>query len=337
MFLTNFNTLGFRHLFLIGICWLLSPIITEAHEIRPAYLELKQTADSTYEVLWKIPLLGNKAPRIDPILPDGFTLELLEDEFLPDSYIRRYSGKFGEELNGKSIGVQGLEITLVDVLVQVYLLDEISYTLLLQPDQPQTVIPIEPDKWEVFWLYLKLGIEHILIGIDHLLFVLGLLLLVKGVKPLIQTITAFTIAHSITLGAATFNLFTLPQAPVEAVIALSIVFLAREYVLEKLGQPGLTAQYPWIVAFAFGLLHGFGFAGVLGEIGFPQKEVPLALLTFNIGVELGQLLFIAAVGVLWWLLKKTKVSFPKWSWRILPYGMGIIASFWLIERVVAFW
>jgi len=205
------------------------------------------------------------------------------------------------------------------VLVQINLLDESSYTLLLQPDNATVEIPKEPNKWEVIKLYILLGIEHILIGIDHLLFVLGLLLLVKGVKPLIQTVTAFTIAHSITLGAATFELVNLPQAPVEAVIALSIVFLAREFIAVKEGEESLTAKYPWIVAFTFGLLHGFGFAGALSEIGFPQKEVPLALFTFNI------------------VLQKINLPYSSWTWKILPYGMGIIASFWLFERVVAFW
>jgi len=315
----------------------LFPIISYAHEIRPAYLEIKQTTETTYQILWKIPLLGNKAPKIDPILPNNFTLTQIDDEFLPDAYIRRYEGKYNTHLNGQKIAIKGLDLTLVDVLVQIDLLDESSYTLLLQPDKAQAIIPKEPNKWEVIQLYILLGIEHILIGIDHLLFVLGLLLLVKGVKPLIQTITAFTLAHSITLGAATFNLFNVPQAPVEAVIALSILFLVREYISVKEGQESLTAKYPWIVAFTFGLLHGFGFAGALSEIGFPQKEVPLALFTFNIGVELGQLIFIGIVGLLWKVLQKINLPHPNWSWKILPYSMGIIASFWLFERVLAFW
>ena len=321
----------------LSFFFFLLPCLTFAHEIRPAYLEIKQTTETTYEVLWKIPLLGNKAPKIDPILPDNFTLEQIDDEFLPDSYIRRYKGNYQTELNGQTISIKGLDLTLVDVLVQINLIDESSYTLLLQPDKAEAIIPKEPNKWEVIQLYILLGIEHILIGIDHLLFVLGLLLLVKGIKPLIQTITAFTVAHSITLGAATFDLIRVPQAPVEAVIALSIVFLAKEYISVKEGEESMTAKYPWIVAFTFGLLHGFGFAGALSEIGFPQKEVPLALLTFNIGVELGQLIFIGIIGLLWMVLKKTNLPQPKWSWKVLPYGMGIIASFWLVERVVAFW
>jgi len=326
----------YRKIILFLLLFLL-PFFAQAHEIRPAYLEIKQSTPTTYQVLWKIPLLGNKAPKIDPILPDNFTLTQVDDEFLPDSYIRRYEGNYTEGLNGKSITIQGLDLTLVDVLVQINLLDESSYTLLLQPDNATVEIPKEPNKWEVIKLYILLGIEHILIGIDHLLFVLGLLLLVKGVKPLIQTVTAFTIAHSITLGAATFELVNLPQAPVEAVIALSIVFLAREFIAVKEGEESLTAKYPWIVAFTFGLLHGFGFAGALSEIGFPQKEVPLALFTFNIGVELGQLIFIGIILLLWKVLQKINLPYSSWTWKILPYGMGIIASFWLFERVVAFW
>lgn len=324
-------------------CWIIILLVAlagenaYAHEIRPAYLEIKQQTADRYQVLWKIPLSGNKAPKIDPIFPENFSLEQIDDEFLPDAYIRKYQGTFQENLNGQKIVIQGLEFTLVDVLLQINLLDESSYTLLLQPDNASVIIPKEPSKWEVIKLYIVLGIEHILIGIDHLLFVLGLLLLVSGVKPLIQTITAFTIAHSITLGAATFNLIHVPQAPVEAVIALSIVFLAREYLMLKKGEKSLTAQYPWVVAFSFGLLHGFGFAGALSEIGFPQKDVPLALLTFNIGVELGQLIFIGIVFFLWKIVQKIRLPLPKWYEKVLPYSMGSIAAFWLVERVVAFW
>ena len=323
--------------FIILLLGTFLPESSYAHEIRPAYLEIKQQSADRYQVLWKIPLLGNKAPKIDPVFPKSFSLEQVDDEFLPDAYIRRYKGIYPESLNGQKIAIQGLDLTLVDVLVQINLLDESSYTLLLQPDNTSAIIPKEPSKWEVVKLYIALGIEHILIGIDHLLFVLGLLLLVSGLKPLIQTITAFTIAHSITLGAATFDLIHVPQAPVEAVIALSIVFLAREYLMVKKGIKSLTAQYPWVVAFSFGLLHGFGFAGALSEIGFPQKEVPLALLTFNIGVELGQLIFIGIVFFGWQIVQKIRLPLPKWFWKVLPYSMGSIAAFWLVERVLAFW
>ena len=341
-------------------------ISSQAHEIRPAYLEIKQTTDSTYNVLWKIPLISNKSPKLDPVLPTGFQLHQQQESLLADAYIRKYEGFYSNSLNGKTIAIQGQELTLMDVLVQIHLLDESSYTLLLQPDKPKATIPIEPNKWEVVKLYIQLGVEHILLGIDHLLFVLGLLLLVQGIGPLIKTITAFTVAHSITLGAATFDLISLPSAPVEAVIALSILFLAREYIVIRtppnanaflpLGKSptlikrggdvseqtffnvkqSLTAQYPWVVAFTFGLLHGFGFAGALSEIGFPQKEVPLALFTFNVGVELGQLLFIGVVYLFLFFWNKLNLSLPKGAWRVVPYAIGTVASFWLVERVLAF-
>lgn len=310
-----------------------------AHEIRPAYLEIQQDSLETnqYQITWKIPLVVDKAPKITPIYPEGFEVKQTDEQFLPDAYIRYYRGTYPHTLNGQSIGIGGLELTLIDVLLQVNLADETSYTLLLQPDKPQAIIPIEPSTWKVAKLYLALGVEHILLGIDHLLFVLCLLLLVQNWVALVKTVTAFTLAHSITLGLASMAWVTLPQKPVEAIIALSIVFLAREYLFFREGkQDSLTVKYPWLVAFAFGLLHGFGFAGALADIGFPQKNVPLALLTFNVGVEIGQLVFIGVCVVLLQFWRKIPISFPKWAWKVMPYTIGGVAAYWLIERVLGF-
>ena len=318
------------------IIFCFSVFYTNAHEVRPAYLEINQTAKTDYEILWKIPVLDTRAPKISPVFPENFELKQSSEEFLIDAHIRKYQATFKEDLNGKEIFIEGLSTTLVDVLVQINLSESVSYTILLQPDNPKAIIPVEPNKWEVTKLYIKLGIEHILIGIDHLLFVLGLLLLVRDLGTLIKTITAFTIAHSITLGIAALDIFRMPQAPVEAVIALSILFLAREYLSLKNGKESLTAKHPWVVAFAFGLLHGFGFAGALAEIGLPQKEVPMALFTFNVGVEIGQLIFIAAMILVGKIISLIKIPMPSWSWKVLPYLMGIIASFWLIERTLGF-
>ena len=185
--------------------------------------------------------------------------------------------------------------------------------------------------------YTWLGIEHILLGIDHLLFVLALLLIVNGKRRLLWTITAFTIAHSLTLAGATLGIVQIPQKPVEAVIALSILFLAMEIVHGQRGRPGAAARWPWLVAFVFGLLHGFGFAGALAEVGLPQQAIPLALVFFNVGVELGQLLFVAAVLLLGWLLHQLKQ--PKLLDRaelVAVYSIGGLASFWLIERISGF-
>jgi hydrogenase/urease accessory protein HupE len=183
--------------------------------------------------------------------------------------------------------------------------------------------------------YLGLGIEHILLGLDHLLFVLGLLLLVSGPWMLIKTITAFTVAHSITLALATLGLVEVPPRPVDAAIALSIVFLGAEILRTRQGRPGLAAQAPWLVAFAFGLLHGLGFAGALTQLGLPPGEIPLALLFFNVGVEIGQLMFVAAFLALAWALRTLRVAWPRWSAPLPAYAIGTIAAFWFIERMGA--
>jgi hypothetical protein len=180
--------------------------------------------------------------------------------------------------------------------------------------------------------YLGLGIEHILLGVDHLLFVFALLLIVRGPWMLVKTITAFTLAHSITLALATLGVVHVPARPVDAAIALSIVFLAAEILHARQGRPGLTARKPWVVAFAFGLLHGLGFAAALTQLGLPQSEIPLALLFFNVGVEIGQLMFVGVFLALGWALRQLQVTWPRWSESVPAYAIGTIAAFWLIER-----
>ncbi|MGH6898525.1 MAG: HupE/UreJ family protein [Geminicoccaceae bacterium] len=180
--------------------------------------------------------------------------------------------------------------------------------------------------------YVGLGVEHILLGIDHLLFVFGLLLLVRGPWMLVKTITAFTLAHSITLVLATLGLVDAPARPVDAAIALSIVFLAAEILHARAGRPGLTARKPWVVAFTFGLLHGLGFAGALTQLGLPRSEIPLALLFFNVGVEIGQLMFVGLVLALGWALRQLQVRWPLWAAPLPAYAIGTVAAFWFIER-----
>ena len=193
----------------------------------------------------------------------------------------------------------------------------------------------DSESWQqVASTYTMLGVEHILLGIDHLLFVLALLMIVDGWRKLVATVTAFTLAHSITLAAATLGFVKVPQSPVEAVIALSILFVAAEIIHWRQGRPGITRRKPWLVAFTFGLLHGFGFAGALTEIGLPEHAIPLALLFFNVGVEAGQLLFIAGVLVAWSVLRR--FEWPEWAWRIPVYGIGTMAAFWTIERIAGF-
>jgi hydrogenase/urease accessory protein HupE len=184
--------------------------------------------------------------------------------------------------------------------------------------------------------YLALGVEHILTGFDHLLFVLALLLIVKSARRIVATVTAFTVAHSLTLAAATLGFVHLPQPPVEAAIALSIAFVAAEIVHGLDGRPGLTARAPWLVAFAFGLLHGLGFAGALAEIGLPQSAIPLALLCFNLGVELGQLAFVVALLACLALARRARIPWPRAARPLPAYAIGALAMFWVIERVAAF-
>jgi len=188
--------------------------------------------------------------------------------------------------------------------------------------------------------YLLLGVEHILSGFDHLLFVLALLLLVTGARRLIATVTAFTLAHSLTLAGATLGFVNMPGPPIEATIALSIMFVASEILHSRRGRQGLTEQYPWVVAFTFGLLHGFGFAGALAQIGLPQASIPIALLFFNVGVEVGQLLFIAsvfaAIALARQVTRRIDLPQPAWAWAVPPYAIGAIAASWVIQRIVAF-
>jgi hydrogenase/urease accessory protein HupE len=185
-------------------------------------------------------------------------------------------------------------------------------------------------------VYLKLGVEHILTGIDHLLFVLALLLITCGSWKLVKTVSAFTLSHSITLTAATLGFVHVPQRPVEAFIALSIVFVAVEIVHLHAGREGVTARAPWVVALTFGLLHGLGFAGGLSEVGLPAGHIPTALLFFSVGVETGHLLFVAAVLSLIALGRRSGVALPRWAELVPPYAIGSVAMFWVIQRVAAF-
>jgi hydrogenase/urease accessory protein HupE len=226
------------------------------------------------------------------------------------------------------------------VLVRVQGLDGSTQVTRLTPAAPWFIVAAAPRATEVAKTYLWLGVEHILRGIDHLLFVLALLILVESRRRLVATITAFTLAHSLTLAGATLGFVHVPGPPVEAAIALSIMFVAAEIIHGRHGMVGLTTRCPWIVAFTFGLLHGFGFAGALSEVGLPQAAIPIALLSFNVGVELGQLFFIGsvvgAITVAGWIARRGGIALPGWGWRVPPYAIGAVAAFWLVQRVWLF-
>lgn len=326
-----------RRLSIAVLFWCLSAL-AYADEIRPGYLQLTETSPDLYSVLWKVPAKGDKKLSLTARLPANCENKTQADAvFINGAYIQRWITVCEGGLLEKTIGIEGLETTITDVLLRLELLGSVSHSVVLTPSNNHYQVPTQASSLQVAGTYTWLGIGHILMGVDHLLFVFALLLIVKNFRRLVGTITAFTLAHSITLAGATLGLMHVPQQPVEAVIALSILFLAMEIVHGKRGHPGAAARWPWLVAFVFGLLHGFGFAGALAEVGLPEQAIPVALVFFNVGVELGQLLFISGVLVFGWLLHK--FSCPKlinWSETLVVYVVGGLSSFWLFERIAAF-
>ena len=310
-----------------------------ADEIRPGYLELNTSDGLVYSVKWKVPMKGDLVLRLNPVLPDSCTERIPPSSMKSGgAMITRWSLTCATGIYKKQIRIDGLENTMTDVLVRIVHQDGVTQMVRLTPSETGFEVAAKTSSLDVIKVYTALGIEHILLGVDHLLFVFALLLIVRGWRRLIGTITAFTLAHSITLAAATMGYVHVAQAPVEAVIALSILFLATEVIHNRQGRPGLAKRFPWLVAFIFGLLHGFGFAGALAEIGLPQQSIPLALLFFNVGVELGQLLFVAAVvGVGWGLKKLLAQKVLNGGEVAASYLIGSLSAFWLIERTYSFW
>ncbi|MGH8863027.1 MAG: HupE/UreJ family protein [Burkholderiales bacterium] len=308
-----------------------------AHEVRPAYLELHESPAGELDVLWKTPMMGEMRLALAPVL-SGASEELtpMVTRHTGSAAVQTWRLKLQEPLRGQSLHIDGLSATMTDALVRIEFADGTMWTGRLTPQAPKLTIPERPGRGSVALTYFSLGVEHILTGSDHLLFVLALLLITRGVRRIVMTVTAFTIAHSITLALATLGFVHVPPPPVEAVIALSIVFVAAEIVHARRGVEGLTARAPWIVAFTFGLLHGFGFAGALAEIGLPEGQIPLALFFFNVGVEAGQLLFVAAVLALFTAFRRIRVELPRWAGLVPPYVIGTVAMFWVIQRVMAF-
>jgi hydrogenase/urease accessory protein HupE len=308
-----------------------------AHELRPAYLQLRQTSSETYDVLWKVPARGDdERLSLYVRLPEACTnLTAPTGLFAGGAYAERWSIRSPNSLTGKSIRILGLASTVTDVLVRLEQLDGASQIIQLTASNPSFVVQPAPGLWEVAVTYMKIGFEHILLGVDHLLFVFGLLMIVRGRMMLLKTITSFTVAHSITLAVATLGYASAQLPPLNAAIALSILFLGPEIVRAWRGQTSLTIRYPWIVAFAFGLLHGFGFASGLSTTGVPQAELPLALLSFNGGVELGQLAFVALALLLLKSFCVLEMQWPVWVQRAPGYVVGVCGAYWTIERTVA--
>lgn len=306
-----------------------------AHESRPAYLDIREFAQGQYEVIWKRPMRGEYVIGFSIGWPTGCQPSNQTERQVPGASFTRMLLNCGEAgLIGQSVSIERLPETSAEVLVRIEFRDGTTQTELLRPASAAFAVEGPKGALAVGAEYALLGFDHILEGIDHLLFLLCLTLIVGGGWTLVKTITAFTVAHSITLALSTLGLVRVSQAPVEAVIALSIVFLARELMMAHRGHPGLTSHAPWLVAFVFGLLHGLGFAGALREIGLPQGDIALALLAFNLGVEAGQLAFVAAALAAIALARRAAVGrLPEWTAQATAYAIGTVAAFWTIERI----
>jgi len=307
-----------------------------ADELRPGYLEFAQHGAQDWQLVWKAPMKNGITPATSPILPKGCAVQGEPRREIVDIFIVSHSRvRCTGDVSGGRIGLANLEASQTDVLARIAPLGRPVQVLRLTAGSPEGRIAARSDRWEVARTYLVTGVEHILFGYDHLLFVVALVLLLEKLGAVAKAVTAFTLAHSITLVGTTLGVLGLPQNPVESVIALSIIFLAVEIAKRVPGQPRLSERVPWVVAFLFGLLHGFGFAGALKEIGLPEGEVPMALFTFNVGVEVGQLaIVLATLAVLTVLARIT----PRWrepAVRLATLAIGVTASFWFIERTFA--
>ncbi|WP_417591993.1 HupE/UreJ family protein [Parasphingorhabdus sp.] len=314
----------------------LCPTAARADELRPAYIEMTEQAPGQWSLLWKASANSRLGHSGEVMIPKNCKIDgESQREFAASNILTRLSLLCDGSVQGQTIGLKGLELSTTDALVRIAPIDAAMQTVRLTPDQPIATLAKPSIISNVAATYTIIGIEHILLGFDHLFFVLALVLLLKGGWLVAKTVTAFTIAHSLTLVGTTLGLLSLPSQPVEAVIALSIVFLAVEVVKSRPGDFRLSERFPWIVAFLFGLLHGFGFAGALAEIGLPEGDVPLALLTFNLGVELGQLAIVAVALAALYGIRQVRIQWLQPTKTALAYGIGSISTYWLIERMVS--
>jgi hydrogenase/urease accessory protein HupE len=321
----------------IAAClWLLAVCLpaAHAHEVRPGYLQIRETAADTFDVLWKVPANGEYRLGLYARLPKECVGQPTQGSFAGGAFVERWRARCPGGLVGKTIRIDGLSGTRTDVLVRIERLDGTSQTASLNPERTSFEVAAVPGGLEVAGTYFALGVHHILLGVDHLLFVLGLLLIVGNRWMLVKTITSFTVAHSITLAIATLGYASAPIPPLNAGIALSILFLGPEIVRAWRGETSFTIRHPWVVAFAFGLLHGFGFAAGLSTMGLPQHEIPVSLLFFNLGVEAGQLSFVIVVLLLERAFRNLEIRWPRWAELLPGYTVGSLGAFWAIQRTL---
>ncbi len=318
---------------------LLQPLAAHAHALDPSYLELSAMGGDRWRVTWRMPDVSGRPMPISPLLPPNCTADVPPPHFDGRGWSMAYLASCPGGLAGGEIRIEGLEHTRTDTLLRYETTPGQAVTARLTASAPALVIAGDAGAFGVFTSYVALGVTHILEGVDHLMFVLALLLLVRERRRLFRAITAFTLAHSITLASATMGWLTLPSAPVEVVIALSILFLAYELALPPERRDPASERFPALIAFGFGLVHGLGFAGALSEIGLPEGDIPLALLAFNLGVELGQLIFIALVFATGSLLRRLISPQARHGARLThaaSYVIGSVAAFWVIERISGF-
>jgi len=313
---------------------LVTPGPAHAHGLAPALLSLRETGPGRYEVTWQSSMLGLPGTNVQPVLParcrDTSAAKAVDDA---DRLGLRWTIDCGPDgLAGAPIAVDDLAVAKIDALLRIEHRDGATIQSVLSARAPSFTVPAAPSPWDVVRGYGAFGVAHIVTGPDHLLFVFGLLLLVSASRLLMQTITAFTLGHSLTLSAAALNVATLPSRPIEVLIALSVLALAVELARDPT-HGTLLRRVPWAMALLFGLLHGFGFAGALSEAGLPAGEIRLALLSFNVGIELGQLVFVGAVLLVGALLARWKPAATLHAVRPAVYAMGILSAFWCFERV----
>ncbi len=320
----------------LGLAVALVPAVGLAHGLDPAALSLREMRSGVFDVRWRASALRLPGTNVQPVLPARCrqvgTADVADGT---DRVALRWSVDCGPGgLAGEVVGVDDLGAAKINALLTIERLDGEEIQAVLGPRNPSLTVPVRPSRWGVVGGYVTLGVEHILTGPDHLLFVFGLLLLVSTSRLLVKTITAFTLGHSLTLSVAALHFANVPSRPVEVLIALSVLMLAVE--LARDGErPTLLRRFPWAMAVVFGLLHGFGFAGSLAEAGLPAGDIPLALVSFNGGIELGQLTFVAVVLSAGAILGRCLPAVATRSARPTVYAMGFLSAFWCFERLAA--
>jgi hydrogenase/urease accessory protein HupE len=323
-------------LFAVLLAWTAGTGAARAHELQTAYLEVDEAGPGLYHVLWKVPALANFRDNIQPSFPAGAKIVSPIIRYQGGkTVVERYDLSYPGGLTGQTLTLTGPAAIIGDVLVRFVRADGSTQILRLNPATPSVIIPAQQTWYDRGGLFVVEGVRHILMGVDHLLFVLGLMLIVRDRWMLVKTVTAFTLAHSITLAIATLGYASAPIPPLNAAIALSILFLGPEIMRVRAGETSLTIRHPWVVAFAFGLLHGFGFASGLTTLGLSPGEIPLALVSFNVGVELGQLFFLSIILLLEQAFRVLEIHWPRWATYVPPYTVGTLGAYWTISRTIA--